>query len=65
MIVPEAPAEDTVVPGLVGVKVSETTVVTPPITVVYTYGIGAPGVPVVETGVPTGPCWTVWVETGA
>jgi hypothetical protein len=40
-------------------------VVTPPITVVYAYAIGAPGVPVVEPGCPTGPCWSVWVEIGA
>ena len=39
--------------------------VTPPITVVYAYGMGAPGVPVVGSGCPTGPCWIVWVEIGA
>lgn len=44
------------VAGVVGVKLSESTVVTPPIMVVYTYGVGPPGTRGVGPGWPTGPC---------
>lgn len=43
--------------GFVGVKTSAMTVVTPSMIVVYVYGVGPPGVPVVASGWPTGPCW--------
>lgn len=44
------------VDGLVGVNTSVRTVVWPFTTVVYVYGVGPPGVPVVDAGWPTGPC---------
>jgi len=44
------------------VNIAVTAVVTPLITVVYVYGVGAPGVPVVGAGVATGPACVVVVD---
>ena len=43
-------------------NIAVTAVVTPLITVVYVYGVGAPGVPVVGAGVATGPACVVVVD---
>jgi hypothetical protein len=44
------------VAALVGVKMSTTRTVRPLTSVMYVYGVGPLGVPVVAVGAPTGPC---------
>jgi hypothetical protein len=59
MTEPDEPIVGDSVGGLVGVKLSDTACVTPPMTVVYVYGVTPFGSPTVVAGCPTGPCWTV------
>jgi hypothetical protein len=67
MIEPDEPIVVDSVGGFEGVKLSVNTCVTPPTTVVYTYGVTPFGWPIVGAGWPTGPCCTgdgVIVGTG-
>lgn len=56
-MVPVTVGVNGIVEGKVGVKVAETTTLLPfASVVVYTNGVGPPGVSGVEPGSPTGPC---------
>jgi hypothetical protein len=58
MIEPDVPIVGDSVGGLDGVKLSVNTCVTPPMMVVYVYGVTPFGWPTVGAGCPTGPCCT-------